>query len=179
MTDSDFNITGAETELNPPPVRSSLTNIVLLTDGTCGSTCTLFAYLMILEKNVRTTNVGGRPKTGKMQSIAGVEGAQVFYMNEMSEIAQPRLSCSIPLPMSRTASCSSWTKATPCSARPTRRAPAPSMARRLLPVYYSRDAAAVRVQAAKCRFFYTKEMIQGRRRAWKRTVDATWTDPQK
>lgn len=32
-------------------------------------------------------------------------------------------------------------------------------------------------QPANCRFFYTPEMVHGPELVWKRTVDATWTDP--
>jgi hypothetical protein len=40
-TASDFNMTGTGTRTNPPPAVFKPENVVLLTDGTCGSTCTL------------------------------------------------------------------------------------------------------------------------------------------
>ncbi|EEH23410.1 hypothetical protein PABG_05621 [Paracoccidioides brasiliensis Pb03] len=52
-------------------------DIVLLTDGTCGSTCAIFANLM-QKAGVKTIVVGGRPQTGPMQAIGGVKGTQVL-----------------------------------------------------------------------------------------------------
>ena len=87
QTDPQFNLTGTGTRSNPPASVFAPENVVLLTDGTCGSTCTLFSYLMILQMNVKATVVGGRPQTGVMQSIAGVEGAQVFPLDEIANAA--------------------------------------------------------------------------------------------
>ncbi|KAL8415292.1 hypothetical protein RB594_006225 [Gaeumannomyces avenae] len=79
-TSSSFNLTGTGSRSNPPAAVFAPENVVLLTDGTCGSTCTLMAYLLIKQAGVRATVVGGRPRDGVMQSVAGVEGAQVYRM---------------------------------------------------------------------------------------------------
>lgn len=68
-----FTLTGTGDRYNPPPALFKPENIVLLTDGTCGSTCTIFSYLMIFQANVTTVSVGGRPQVGPMQSVGGVE----------------------------------------------------------------------------------------------------------
>lgn len=68
-----FNLTGTGNRSNPPPALFKPENVVLLTDGTCGSTCTIFSYLMIFQANVTTISVGGRPQVGPMQSVGGVE----------------------------------------------------------------------------------------------------------
>lgn len=52
-TSADFNLTGTGNRVNAPAVFTA-ENVVLLTDGTCGSTCTLFSYLMIMQNNVST-----------------------------------------------------------------------------------------------------------------------------
>lgn len=49
-------------------------DIVLLQDGTCGSTCALFSQLMKSQGGVRSVAVGGRAKTGPMQGVAGTKG---------------------------------------------------------------------------------------------------------
>ncbi|GKT81109.1 peptidase S41 family protein [Colletotrichum tofieldiae] len=79
-----FNLTGVGSKANPPARVFEPENVVLFTDGTCGSTCTLFSYLMILQMGIKTTVIGGRPNTGIMQSIAGVEGAQSFTFNDIT-----------------------------------------------------------------------------------------------
>jgi hypothetical protein len=49
-------------------------DIVMLFDGSCGSTCTLFAQAMKSQGGVRSIAVGGRPQTGPMQGVAGSKG---------------------------------------------------------------------------------------------------------
>ena len=93
-TDAGFNQTGTGNRANPPPAVFEPENIVLLTDGTCGSTCTLFSYFMIFQMNVRATTLGGRPQIGPIQSVAGVEGAQIFYYQDLNEAANALIALS-------------------------------------------------------------------------------------
>ncbi|KAJ8112158.1 hypothetical protein OPT61_g5418 [Boeremia exigua] len=51
--------------------------IVLLTDGLCGSTCSLFVELMT-QAGVKTVVVGGRPAKGPMQAASGTRGARSY-----------------------------------------------------------------------------------------------------
>jgi hypothetical protein len=52
-------------------------NIVLLTDGICGSTCSLFVEMM-REQGVRSVAVGGSPSPGPMQAASGSRGATSY-----------------------------------------------------------------------------------------------------
>jgi hypothetical protein len=176
-TGSDFNLTGTGSRSNPPPRVFEPENVVLLTDGTCGSTCTLFSYYMIMQRNIKTTVVGGRPQTGRMQSIAGVEGAQVFPLEQLSAAASAVLTLrpsanvtgtelaliSEGYLLSRTGSPTSFGAVNGKNAFSAMDAQTP------LQFMY---------QAANCRFFYTKDMIYSPAEVWKRTVDATWTNPE-
>ena len=58
-------------------------NIILLTDGTCGSTCSLFVELMTQQAGVRTVAVGGRPKEGPMQAASGSRGALAYSADQL------------------------------------------------------------------------------------------------
>jgi hypothetical protein len=51
--------------------------IVLLTDGLCGSTCSLFVEMMT-RVGVKTVVAGGRPVTGPMQAASGTRGARAY-----------------------------------------------------------------------------------------------------
>jgi hypothetical protein len=53
------------------------TNIVILTDGVCGSTCSLFVEMMH-EQGVRSVVVGGLPEAGPMQAACGSRGAAAY-----------------------------------------------------------------------------------------------------
>lgn len=179
-TASDFNLTGTGNRANPPPAVFDPNNVVILTDGTCGSTCTLFSYLMIMQQNVKTVVVGGRPTTGPMQSIAGVEGAQVFPLNELQQAAAAALFLA-PAEQQQQLSQSELgliaegylldRSATPSNGGAINGKNAFSHTDAETPLQFL-------MQPAQCRFFYTKEMIYGPEAVWKRAADATFKDPQ-
>ncbi|KAJ4325134.1 hypothetical protein N0V94_000848 [Neodidymelliopsis sp. IMI 364377] len=51
--------------------------IVLLTDGLCASTCSLFVEMMT-QAGVKTIVAGGRPESGPMQTASGNRGARSY-----------------------------------------------------------------------------------------------------
>ncbi|EXJ56741.1 hypothetical protein A1O7_07085 [Cladophialophora yegresii CBS 114405] len=53
-------------------------DIVVLTDGYCASTCSVFTEYLKTYAHVQFIAIGGRPQTGPMQAIGGVKGAQAF-----------------------------------------------------------------------------------------------------
>jgi hypothetical protein len=53
-------------------------DIVVLYDGYCASTCTVFSEYLKSYGNVQFVSVGGRPQTGPMQAVGGVKGVQIF-----------------------------------------------------------------------------------------------------
>ncbi|KAI1511717.1 hypothetical protein L13192_06963 [Pyrenophora tritici-repentis] len=62
-------------------------DIILLTDGICASTCSIFTELMTQQSNVRTLAVGGRPQLGPMVAVGGTKGTLVLqdlYMHALS-----------------------------------------------------------------------------------------------
>lgn len=52
-------------------------NIVMVYDGICASTCTIFSQLMKAQAGVRSIAFGGRPLDLPMQAVGGTKGAQV------------------------------------------------------------------------------------------------------
>jgi hypothetical protein len=175
-TSDVFNISGTGSRSNLPPAVFAPEDVVLLTDGTCGSTCTLFAYLMIQQLDVKATVVGGRPKTGQMQSVAGVEGAQVFFLPSLQSAATAVLTLQPDLNQTDSE------LALLDEGYALRRAANPANPGGVngKNAFMKADADTplqFLYQAANCRFFYTKEMLFGPGEVWKRAVDATWTDP--
>ncbi|KAI0137092.1 peptidase S41 family protein [Xylariales sp. AK1849] len=178
-TAADFNLTGTGTRSNPPPAVFAPENVVLLTDGTCGSTCTLFSYLMILRLNIKTTVVGGRPTTGPMQSIAGVEGAQVFQLGDISDVASAVIELA---PEERKADLRAGDLGILAEGYAIKRATDPASAgavngKNQFSSADSQTPLQFLMQPANCRFFYTKEMLSRPELVWQRAVDATWTAP--
>ncbi len=61
-------------------------NIVVLTDGSCGSTCSIFSELLKSQGRVRSIAIGGRSKLGPMQGVGGTKGAQVYSLTLIREL---------------------------------------------------------------------------------------------
>lgn len=53
-------------------------DIVILSDGICASTCSIFIELMAQQSHVRTLAVGGRPQLGPMVPVGGTKGTLVL-----------------------------------------------------------------------------------------------------
>lgn len=49
-------------------------NVVVLTDGYCASTCTIFSQFMRDQADVKYFAIGGRPNPDPMQAVGGVKG---------------------------------------------------------------------------------------------------------
>lgn len=175
-TSAVFNVSGTGSRSNLPPAVFRPEDVVLLTDGTCGSTCTLFAYLMIQELNVKATVVGGRPQTGMMQSVAGVEGAQVFFLPSLQSTAQAVLTLSPDLNQTDSElQLLSEGYALTRAANPA--SPGGVNGKNAFMKGNAETPLQFLYQAANCRFFYTKDMLFCPAEVWKRAVQATWTDP--
>ncbi|OAP63679.1 hypothetical protein AYL99_02906 [Fonsecaea erecta] len=61
-------------------------DIIVLTDGYCASTCTVFSEYLKSFAGVQFITVGGRPQTGPMQAIGGVKGSQIFEFDNVAGI---------------------------------------------------------------------------------------------
>lgn len=84
----EFAVTAAAPGRNASwSVPWSADDIVLLGDGVCSSTCTIFAEAMH-DAGVRSVVYGGRPQGGSMQLMGGVEGSQVLSFATLYGLAQ-------------------------------------------------------------------------------------------
>jgi Peptidase family S41 len=80
-TDGEGGVLNATT----PPFAAE--DILILTDGRCSSSCTIFADHMV-SKGVRAVAVGGRPRPGPMQAIGGIKGSEVYDLSDIDSMAQ-------------------------------------------------------------------------------------------
>ncbi|KAH9238298.1 hypothetical protein K456DRAFT_1935086 [Colletotrichum gloeosporioides 23] len=173
-----FNLTGTGPRTNPPASVFTPENIVLLTDGTCASTCTIFSYLLILQMGVKTAVMGGRPQTGIMQSIAGVEGAQLFSYNDITIDATSAL---LLAPENQKAELQNGDLGELAKAYAIKRAANPKAAGAVNGKNaFAMSNATVPLQflwePANCRLFYTYETLTQPEAAWKRVVDVTFNN---
>lgn len=63
-------------------------DIVLLYDGVCASTCTLFSEMMRNLGGVKSIAMGGRPSNTQIQGVGGVKGSQSLSFAGIFGIAQ-------------------------------------------------------------------------------------------
>ncbi|KAK4979560.1 hypothetical protein LTR28_003900 [Elasticomyces elasticus] len=148
-------------------------NIVILTDGLCSSTCTLFVEMMHYEQGVKTVVVGGRPEHGPMQAASGSRGA--------ASISIPVLDENI-----------NFARALPSNSNPPADVTLPAN-RDDSGVYITSGGINLRDQvrngsnvplqflydAADCRIFLTKMTFNNYAALWQYAADAIWTNSSK
>ncbi|EFE43504.1 peptidase S41 family protein, partial [Trichophyton verrucosum HKI 0517] len=72
-----FIVSGYGNRTKIPPSPFSMRDMVIVTDGICASTCSIFTDLM-RRHGSKFIAVGGRPQHGPMQAVGGVKGANVL-----------------------------------------------------------------------------------------------------
>ncbi|THC88372.1 hypothetical protein EYZ11_012182 [Aspergillus tanneri] len=89
-SDENFPISGfGPIPLNPTSSFFPAKDILIITDGVCGSACAIFATLM-RSQHTPTMAFGGRPKHSTMQAIGAVRGYQTAV--NASRDGTPKLS---------------------------------------------------------------------------------------
>ncbi|EGD98080.1 hypothetical protein TESG_05470 [Trichophyton tonsurans CBS 112818] len=72
-----FIVSGYGNRTKIPPAAFSMKDMVIVTDGLCASTCSIFTDLM-RRHGAKFIAVGGRPQPGPMQAVGGVKGPNVL-----------------------------------------------------------------------------------------------------
>lgn len=70
-----------------PPQLFASSNIVLLTDGACSSSCALFSNLLINQGKVTTVTAGGRPSLDPIAVIGGTQGGEALEYSLLKALA--------------------------------------------------------------------------------------------
>lgn len=88
---TDFNksgivISGTNTRIGFTQVFNA-SDMIMLYDGYCASTCTVFSELMKTLGGVQSIAVGGRPQLAAMQGVGGVKGSNVQEFNDFISVA--------------------------------------------------------------------------------------------
>jgi hypothetical protein len=63
-------------------------NIVMVYDGYCASTCTIFSEMMRQQAGVKAIAFGGRSNKDIIQAVGGVKGANNFPWTTIIQMAQ-------------------------------------------------------------------------------------------
>ncbi|KAI1993182.1 hypothetical protein LOZ53_002228, partial [Ophidiomyces ophidiicola] len=72
-----LTVAGYGSRFKQAPQVFEAEDIILLTDGTCASTCAVLADLL-KQQRVRSIMAGGLPRQGLVQAVGGVKGSQVL-----------------------------------------------------------------------------------------------------
>lgn len=160
---------GSRSNITHQPFRPQ--NIVLVTDGACGSACAFFAEFLQQEAGVQTIALGGRPSAHPMQGIGGVRGGHVFSWElifrtvaEAALLADPVLQQDL-----------NQTALARYSLLPAARGTGSVNFR---DVIRRNDDEQTPLQflyePAQCRIFYTKSMVIDQSVVWKTVADTVW-----
>jgi hypothetical protein len=86
-----ITITGYNNRSNFTEAPFDKDDIIILSDGVCSSTCSLFVEMMNRDAGVRTLTIGGRHQNGPTQAMGGTRGAEVIshrYLSYLSRYLQ-------------------------------------------------------------------------------------------
>tara|TARA_R110002003_G_scaffold214_29_gene16222 strand:+ start:7925 stop:10207 length:2283 start_codon:yes stop_codon:yes gene_type:complete len=160
------NVTG------PPKFQPE--NIVIVTDGYCASTCTIFAEFLTQQTGVKTIAMGGRSNQNPIQAIGGVKGVNNYAFGFIQSTAQMAVRFDKSLN-------SSILKRDYYSDLPFLRASTYGVNNRdgLRRGDDSGTALQFIYEEANCRLFYTPEMTVDITALWKAAADAQWSDSGK
>ncbi|KAJ5539423.1 hypothetical protein N7513_007755 [Penicillium frequentans] len=159
--------------LDPKAQSFAAEDIIIITDGYCASTCTLFTELMKAQ-GVRSIALGGRPQTGPMQAMGGIKGAEVMDLANLAQILSDAKKLANSSSLLSDEDLENWDKYVPSP---------------LSEFPYAMIAAAVNLlnsfgpandtvprqyiyEAAECRRFFTYDNIVDQETTWASAADA-------
>jgi Peptidase family S41 len=143
-------------------------NIIMLYDGYCASTCTLFSEMMRIQGGVKSVMFGGRPGNSPIQALGGVKGAQSFGFADVLSLAQYANMTATPEEQAILAQFTDY---------PISRSSSNGLNLRDQILRGNVDdglPAQYVVEEADCRLFWTKPMINDVREVWKAAAKAAW-----
>lgn len=153
-------------------------DIVVVTDGYCASTCTIFSELMRQRAGVKYISLGGRPREGITQAVGGVKGTNDYPWSYIQQLAQ----------LAVTNATTSEAEAAKLNATELgdywdnivfeRQAPGTSVNVNFRDGIRDTDETETPLQfvyeAADCRILYTKAMTVDVTAIWKAVADTAW-----
>ncbi|KAF2268984.1 hypothetical protein CC78DRAFT_454400 [Lojkania enalia] len=175
-----INITGYGPLSNVTTQPFEAANIVLLTDGYCASTCTIFSELLTKQAGVKTIAMGGRSNRKQIQAIGGVKGTNNYGWSYIANLAQTAIYLA-PEDQKQKFN-SSILRQDYYDNMPFRRAAIPPGVN-VRDGLRQNDTSGIALQfiyeEADCRLYYTPEMTVDATAIWRAAADAQWGDSGK
>ncbi|KAH9212186.1 hypothetical protein DL95DRAFT_509526 [Leptodontidium sp. 2 PMI_412] len=146
-------------------------DIIMVYDGYCASTCTLFSDFMRVQAGVKSIAMGGRPNTSAIQGVGGTRGANNYQYEYI------RLLFTVALETATTEEQADWTKTIKYTDLPQNRSTDCSLNVRdnILRSHIEDGVPAQFLyEPADCRLFYEPTMVSDVTSIWRRAADAAW-----
>ncbi|KAH8687804.1 hypothetical protein BGZ60DRAFT_425664 [Tricladium varicosporioides] len=143
-------------------------NVIMVYDGICASTCTIFSEFM-RSAGVKSIAMGGRPDRKQIQAIGGTKGANNYPFGYILKLAN------ITLESATLQERKNWKAVTELTDLPLRRSTDTSINVRDN-ILNLKDGipAQFLYEKADCRLFYEPEMLRSPKAIWKKAADVAW-----
>jgi len=175
-----FPLSGYNNRSNIPPQPFTSENMVILTDGVCGSTCAVFLEFMKTQGKVRSIAIGGRPQAGAMQAVGATKGARLIQFQTLY-LAVVSLASTMSTPDLLKLSSGPLGAIYNATQPLIRTKGGLNGAVNGLNNYRMNDTTQTPLQfvyeAADCRLFYTPAMIQNVTNVWSAVAEVQWGGP--
>ncbi|KAK6341441.1 hypothetical protein TWF696_008515 [Orbilia brochopaga] len=172
--DLGYSITGygdrASYATKPAPFKPE--NIVLVTDGTCASTCGIFAEFLRNQQKIRTVVIGGRPNRDPSVAVGGTRGAQVIqHTAHMLNFVQIIENNFAPVDAAEKAE---WDQIFPRPFQMNIAEAAVNWKDNIRATDPTQTPLQFYLEAADCRLFYTKQTLVYSHELWNKVDDLAW-----
>ncbi|KAK5169798.1 uncharacterized protein LTR77_005776 [Saxophila tyrrhenica] len=172
-------IYGYINDTNPQLQTFEWENVVVLSDGFCGSTCAVFAELLKTQAGIKFVTVGGRKQNGPMQAVGGSKGSNDQQLQTLVDLTQttyeeadkeqralfePYLKDGLQVSAQQVLNRRS-------SLNPVGNVNFQNSLRKGDDTYTPLQFV---YEASDCRFFYTAEMIFSQQLVWQQTYNLRW-----
>ncbi|CAG8953320.1 hypothetical protein HYFRA_00003528 [Hymenoscyphus fraxineus] len=148
-------------------------DIVMVYDGYCASTCSIFSEMMRTQGGVKSIAMGGRPNRSPIQAIGGTKGSNNYPFSYILSLAN------IALQSASQEERMAWKSVTELSNLPMNRSTDSSINVRDMILRDNLEdgtPAQFLYEEADCRLFYTPDMIRDPKAIWKAAARAAWGD---
>lgn len=142
-------------------------NIVLLYDGYCASTCTIVSELLRLQAGVKSVVFGGRPTRDAMQGVGGVKGSNIYSYDVIKTFVQDGVNISTDKDDQ-----ADFARYNDLAINRTLAASHNVRDAILRPNFADGMPAQYVYEAADCRKYWTKAMLDDSTAIWKATADS-------
>ncbi|KAK4031867.1 hypothetical protein C8A01DRAFT_51188 [Parachaetomium inaequale] len=174
---------------NPPPSPSPYLipwttppfppeNIIILTDGQCGSACALTTTMLTHTHAIRTLALGGRPLHAPMQTLGQTKGGPVqgFVNFPTTDVDRTTVPPGVSIPPPPRGGYNPPLRVSGVDALGWGGLTTFNVANTLLPGEDEGEVVPMqfRYEAANCRLFFTWEMAKDVEAVWRRVAEAAW-----